>query len=202
MTDERDAMLDRVVEALKPLPHVDETAKARVLIAVAAERERDREAAARQPIRRPMRTWVIGATGLAAAGLLAVVLLRAPSRTGTPPQPATTAAVPAPRAPQLAANSPEATLEAARVPVQLVFRAPTASQVRVVGDFNGWDGERAAMTRDAASGLWSLSLVLKPGRHVYAFVVDDTLWVRDPRAPAAKDTDFGRPGSVLLVGRP
>jgi hypothetical protein len=58
------------------------------------------------------------------------------------------------------------------------------------------------MTRDPASGLWSETLALRPGRHVYAFVVDDSVWMRDPRTPAADDADFGRPGSVLLVGRP
>ncbi|MDQ6634273.1 MAG: glycoside hydrolase family 13, partial [Gemmatimonadota bacterium] len=71
-----------------------------------------------------------------------------------------------------------------------------------VGDFTGWDPDSAEMMRDAASGLWSVTLPLTPGRHVYAFLLDDTLWVRDPRAPAAPDADFGRPGSVLLVGRP
>jgi hypothetical protein len=37
---------------------------------------------------------------------------------------------------------------------------------------------------------------------VYAFVADDTVWLRDPRAPVVTDPDFGRPGSLLLVGRP
>jgi 1,4-alpha-glucan branching enzyme len=89
-----------------------------------------------------------------------------------------------------------------RQPVELVFRAPAAHRVSVVGDFTAWDSHRAEMTHDAASGLWSVRLALTPGRHVYAFLVDDTLWVRDPRAPVAPDADFGRPGSVLLVGRP
>jgi hypothetical protein len=58
------------------------------------------------------------------------------------------------------------------------------------------------MVRDPATGIWSQTLALRPGRHVYAFVVDDSVWMRDPRTPAAPDVDFGRPGSVLLVGRP
>jgi 1,4-alpha-glucan branching enzyme len=103
---------------------------------------------------------------------------------------------------RLAARDAANDADAARQPVQLVLRAPNASSVRVVGDFNEWDRERAPMTRDAASGLWSVTLSLRPGRHVYAFVVDDTVWMRDPRATAAPDADFGRPGSVLLVGRP
>jgi 1,4-alpha-glucan branching enzyme len=74
--------------------------------------------------------------------------------------------------------------------------------VHVVGDFNEWDKEQAAMVRDSASGLWSATLMVRPGRHVYAFVVNDSIWRRDPRAAAAPDADFGRPGSVLLVTRP
>ncbi|MEO7456529.1 MAG: isoamylase early set domain-containing protein, partial [Gemmatimonadaceae bacterium] len=81
-------------------------------------------------------------------------------------------------------------------------KAPTAGSVRVVGDFNAWDKERAPMLRDAQTGLWTVTLSLRPGRHVYAFVVDDSIWMRDPRSVAAPDADFGRPGSVLLVGRP
>ena len=91
--------------------------------------------------------------------------------------------------------------DAALTPVQLVFHSPTATRVRVVGDFTGW-APTAEMTRDPASGLWNVSLAVPAGRHVYAFLVDDSLWVRDPRAPAAPDADFGRPGSVMLVGRP
>jgi 1,4-alpha-glucan branching enzyme len=86
--------------------------------------------------------------------------------------------------------------------VQVVLRAPDARRVSVVGDFNGWDAHADVMTRDAATSLWSHSMALRPGRHVYAFVVDDSVWMRDPRSPAAPDADFGRPGSVLLVGQP
>ena len=77
-----------------------------------------------------------------------------------------------------------------------------ARRVSVVGDFNSWDTDADAMSRDPATGLWSRTLALRPGRHVYAFVVDDSVWMRDPRSPAAEDKDFGRPGSVLLVGQP
>ena len=86
--------------------------------------------------------------------------------------------------------------------VQMVLRAPGAQHVSVVGEFNGWDPAADVMTRDPVSGLWSHSLALRPGRHVYAFVVDDTVWMRDPRGLEAADADFGRPGSVLLVGQP
>lgn len=201
MIDERDAVIDRVVESLRPLPVVDDAAKARLLIAVAAERERDRESAMRRHTPRRMSRWIIRGTGVvAAAALIGAILLRntqqteAPVRTVVSPTPA-----PAVR---LAGSDAGTDAESAPRSVELVLRAPSASNVRVVGDFNGWDQDQAPMKRDAASGLWSVTLSLRPGRHIYAFVVDDTLWMRDPRAPAAKDADFGRPGSVMLVGRP
>lgn len=205
MTDERDVVLDQILSALRPLPQVDDAAKARVLIAVAAERERDREQAARRLTRRARWRWSGAAVGLAAAALVAAALLRSPSEPAAAvagASPSAPAVLSAPSGAQLAARNADAEAAVARQPVQLVFRAPAATTVRVVGDFNAWDAERAPMTRDAASGLWSVTLLLRPGRHVYAFVADDSVWVRDPRAAAAKDADFGRPGSVLLVGRP
>ena len=50
--------------------------------------------------------------------------------------------------------------------------------------------------------VWTVTLSVTPGRHVYSFVVDGERWIADPRAPRATDTDFGRPGSVLFVGTP
>ena len=201
--DERDGMMDRVVASLRPLPVVDEAAKARVLIAVAAERERDRQSARYRLAPRRMSGWIVrGAGAVAAAALIGVIVFRDTPQSADPVRTASVVA-PAPASGVRLAGSDAATKgDAALTTVELVLRAPAALSVRVVGDFNGWDGDQAPMKRDAASGLWSVTLSLKAGRHVYAFVVDDTLWMRDPRAPAAKDADFGRPGSVLLVGRP
>jgi hypothetical protein len=202
MTDEHDETIDRIASVLRPLPQVDDAARARVLVAVAAERERAREEALRRSLVRPggRTRWLVGVGGVAAAAIVGALLLRAPQATA----PTTNAAAPAPAQADARLITHDAASEAdvARESVQLVFRAPSASSVRVVGDFNAWDKERAPMTRDAESGLWSVTLSLRPGRHVYAFVVDDTVWMRDPRATAAPDADFGRPGSVLLVGRP
>jgi hypothetical protein len=175
-----------------------------VLVAVAAERERDREQQ-RQRARRP-RVFGWSVVGLAAAALLGAFLLTTERAIPSAPAAATTA-VAAPAAGPTA-PTPAAALAAddrnavALQPVELVFRAPAATRVSVVGDFSGWDPSKAVMTRDSGSGLWSVTLSLTPGRHVYAFLVNDSVWVRDPRAPAAPDADFGRPGSVLLVGHP
>jgi len=87
------------------------------------------------------------------------------------------------------------------IPTQFVLSAPKAARVSLVGEFNDWDPARAPLAREAG-GAWSIVVPLLPGRHVYAFVVDDSLWTLDPRAARVNDPDFGRPGSVVLVGRP
>jgi hypothetical protein len=204
MDDEIDETIARIAAALRPMPPVEPARKASVLVAVAAERER-----ARATRRRAARAWrVAGSLGVAAAaGLLLTVwwrdvaggrdALRATTRT-TAASVTTLAPSPTPTTQLTASES----ADVAPLPVQLVLRAPDAHRVSVVGDFNGWDAAANTLARDPASGLWSGTVALRPGRHVYAFIVDDSVWVRDPRMPQARDADFGRPGSVLLVGRP
>ncbi|MEO6526087.1 MAG: isoamylase early set domain-containing protein [Gemmatimonadaceae bacterium] len=209
MQDDADETIARIAAALRPLPDVDPSQKARVLVAVAAERQRARRKGAGTA--RTAR-W-LGAVGALAAALVATVWVRG-TRVG--PAKARELATAAPRVAAPASPSTAETNTAsvetrlvtraadgvALQPVQLVLRAPDAHRVSVVGDFNGWDASKSTMTRDRESGLWSQTLALRPGRHVYAFVVDDSIWIRDPRTPAANDPDFGRPGSVMLVGRP
>ena len=47
--------------------------------------------------------------------------------------------------------------------------------------------------------MWTVELPLAPGRHRYAFVLDDGRWVADPSAPRAPGADFGSPSSVVTV---
>jgi hypothetical protein len=214
--DDADETITRIAAALRPLPDVDPAQKARVLVAVAAERERDR----RRRIG-TVRRWRVA--GIAAAGMLAASAffalftrggsIGAPSKRAAPASAGAdrnvstrSVAITPPRSPAITEGQvTQAARDADAVamePVQLVFRAPSAHRVSIVGDFNDWDAQRTAMTRDASTGLWSQTVLLRPGRHVYAFFVDDSVWMRDPRSPAANDADFGRPGSVLLVGKP
>jgi hypothetical protein len=85
--------------------------------------------------------------------------------------------------------------------VKFVFVAPQASKVSVVGDFNGWDTTTTPMVRTPNSSVWTVTLPLTTGRHVYSFVVDGSTWSADPSAPLAPDDGFGRPNSVRIVGR-
>lgn len=197
--DERGEVLVRAIESLRELPEVRPEVTARLLIAVAAERQRQREEGQREGTRKPRRlAWA--AIAAAAVVVLGLSLLAGTRRDRVAGRLAVTKAAPTAIAAVSASNNADAA--SALRPVQFVFSAPQARSVRVVGDFNGWDDQRSPMGRDEVSGLWSVSVQLRPGRHVYAFVVNDTQWVRDPRATAAPDADFGRPGSVLLVGRP
>jgi hypothetical protein len=83
--------------------------------------------------------------------------------------------------------------------VKFVFFAPQASEVAVVGDFNDWDTGKTPMERSANGGLWTVTMPLAPGRHLYSFVVDGTIWTTDPGAPVAPDDGFGRANSVKIV---
>lgn len=100
--------------------------------------------------------------------------------------------------PQIAAAS---RLPVSDTVVKFVFVAPQAEQVSLVGDFNGWDASKTPMVRSAHSGLWTVTLPLAEGRHLYAFVVDGTTWTADPNAPFAPDDGFGHANSVRIVSR-
>jgi Carbohydrate-binding module 48 (Isoamylase N-terminal domain) len=85
--------------------------------------------------------------------------------------------------------------------VQFMLTAPAASRVALAGDFNGWDTRAIPMARDSRDGRWAVTLALAPGRHNYAYVVDDTQWVRDPMGTPAEPNELTPPRSVLIVNR-
>ncbi len=86
--------------------------------------------------------------------------------------------------------------------VQFGFVAPHASSVALVGDFNNWDPKSTPLRAAATGGVWSVEVPVQPGRHLYAFVVDGTVWRPDPAAPQAAGEDYGEPNSALTVAEP
>lgn len=82
---------------------------------------------------------------------------------------------------------------------EFVLYAPQASEVLVVGDFNGWGSAGAVKLQPATNGTWRAQIKLNPGQYQYAFVVNGKQWLADPRAMRHVDDDFGRKNSVLLV---
>jgi hypothetical protein len=84
--------------------------------------------------------------------------------------------------------------------IQFVLAAPGASQVSLVGDFNGWDSAATPLQPVGAAGVWSVEVPLPSGRHEYAFVIDGREWRPDPAAPRALANEYGPPNSVITVG--
>jgi hypothetical protein len=198
MTDERDELIDRAARALSAMPPVRAGAVARVLMAVRANHARP------QPFWRRVARRIEdtsfsarGAAVLVAASLVIGFFVRdtvgedllnfssAPDVSGSALQPV--------------ANLPA---ESRPVPVAMAVELANATTVSVVGDFNGWDPTATPMQRVGKNGPWSATVLAKPGRHTYAFMVDGSTLVADPRAPRAKSNDFGGDASVIMVRTP
>jgi hypothetical protein len=62
--------------------------------------------------------------------------------------------------------------------VRFVLEAPGAARVAIAGDFNGWSRTATPLAYSAASGVWSAVVAVDRRSRGYAFVVDDTQWVR------------------------
>jgi len=57
------------------------------------------------------------------------------------------------------------------------------------------------LARDERTKRWSVTLALRDGEHRYAFVVDGTRWVPDPRAQRSTRGEDGRIYSLLSLSR-
>lgn len=75
--------------------------------------------------------------------------------------------------------------------------APSAREVSLVGDFNGWNPAANPM-RQAADKSWQLMLELKHGHHRYAFIVDGVITL-DPRAQGITRNDRNERVSLIPV---
>ena len=194
-----DEPVHRAVAALRHLPDVPAGAVDRVVAAAVA-----RNGVAGR--RSYAGAWLARAAVLAlAAGLGAVTATYGFGRGRPANGAAEVAASGAPASPAAAPASValRAALEAEERPLEtpFVLARRDARRVAVVGDFNGWNPTAHVMTADAR-GVWTTTVPLTPGRHAYAFVVDDSVWVTDPRTPVVRDADYGRDQSVVLVGHP
>jgi hypothetical protein len=206
VTDMRDELLEQVVDELRTLPPVDETAVQRIVRAAAEEarpggmfsRERGRRGGRplvwwRSPV--PLAAAAVFALAAGVGGYLAGEFTH---RDGQPVAASPAESLALASAVRPAAHGPLPS----EVLTQFVLNAPSASRVSLVGDFNAWDTNQTPLVRDPSSGIWTAMVPLPPGRHVYAFMVDGTKLTLDPRAPTAHDPDFGTPSSVVLVGTP
>lgn len=193
MIDERDAVIEAVRGRLRAsvADEADPRAVARILSAAFA-------APAPSRWRRWLDAWHLPVMSRVGAAVVAMIALAAgflargvlPNRAPADPM-AVTGEFPIPVTP---ASDPRS----GAVATQFVFEAPAAQSVALVGDFNGWVPTAAPLVR-LPSGVWTVTVPLMPGRHVYAFLVDGVRLESDPRAAAVVDPDYGRPSSVVMV---
>ena len=208
--DSTDPLIARVRDTLAPMPRVDASDVARMLVAVHGRRRSRWE-------RIVERFWFMRIPSVSTLGAASLVVLaltigfmsrdlldrERTSELASADTPAVSNAASIidsaePRAVPVALNS----IDELAVPIQFVVNVENAKSVTLVGDFNAWDTDAVRLERVPGQSLWTTTQSLRPGRHVYAFVVDGTKWIRDPRAPEAVDEDFGRPQSVIVVQVP
>jgi hypothetical protein len=201
---DHDPVLQRAIDELRQLPPLDRQAVGRVVGAAAAARlsPADEPVFVERAARgRSIRVW--SAIGMAAAAAVVGFVARGQWRTSGERN-SVAASLAAPPVAPTATLQTAALSNAESKPIlqQFVFDNARARRVSVVGDFNTWNPTTAVMTRSSNVGLWSVIIPISPGRHIYGFMVDDSVFTLDPRAPRVRDADLGTEGSVVIVGRP
>jgi hypothetical protein len=190
-------LVERVAPPLRAPEPVDATFETRLLAAARSAVARG-EAPWQQPnvsvvgatrhswLTRPRGFIVSPLAGLAAAAAFAAVIVGATllvsrGRAG-------------PARPAIAATG-----VTAQEVVRFVIVAPSAHDVALVGDFNGWNPSATPLVRDAAGSAWMVTVPLAAGTYQYAFVLDGHAWLADPAGGLAIEDEFGTPSSLLTV---
>ena len=191
-SDRLDPVLHRLAAELRRPVATDPSAKARVMDGV-RELPPVRRPSPLRWLVRPRPVMISPLAGLAVAAGLALVMVLSDRETPGP-APVQVAETPVPAGPvrQVSGAGPST--------VEFVLLASSASSVSLVGSFNDWNATATPLRPTGSPGVWSVTVPLTPGRHVYAFVVDGSQWIADPTAPQAPDDDFGSPNSVIVIG--
>jgi len=86
---------------------------------------------------------------------------------------------------------------ASRRRVRFGYFKPDATEVFLVGSFNGWDPRITPLRRDSL-GDWSIEIELPTGEHRYRFVVDGE-WRDDPTAQQTAQNPCGGFDAIMVV---
>jgi hypothetical protein len=184
-------MFDALVARLRVMPVSDPRARAAILVRVRGRRQSPWRAAA-------VGAWQQWAPQLAiAAGIVALIGVGYGARVVVEPAGDTIAMSETPTVPVVQVSNDVASTRP--VPTTFILKASGANRVALVGDFNGWERSAIALSDSANTGVWEVTVPLTPGRHTYAFLVNDSVWTVDPRMPQERDPDFDTPKSVILV---
>lgn len=82
--------------------------------------------------------------------------------------------------------------------VRFTLLAPGATQVFLVGSFNGWSKDATPMTI-VDGALWSVTVPLNPGEYPFMFVIDGGQWITPPHAEDFVTDGFGQTNGVVIV---
>ena len=77
------------------------------------------------------------------------------------------------------------------------FNAPNAGKVSLVGEFNNWDPKKHPM-KSEGNGLWTKTVMLKPGRYEYKFLADEN-WMLDTQNDHSCLNSYGTLNSLITV---
>ena len=196
VTEHRDPFIDQIAAELRRPVRLDPRFDERVMEALNAP-----EVIPLHPTRQPRRPWImrpwtlrvspIGAFATAAA-LIGVVVFGAWRMAAVDQVQVATQQVSAADLTPVA-NTGEEQL----VTHQFTYYQKGLESISLVGDMNDWDANSTSMT-EVSPGVWTVSLLLKPGVYEYQFLLNGKQRVTDPTMPQASN-DFGSPNSVVTV---
>lgn len=75
---------------------------------------------------------------------------------------------------------------------------PHAASVKIVGSFTDWKARGVTMVRHAP-GWWEALVEIPQGRHEFAYLVDNSIWLADYAAGGVKLTGYSGWVSMLDV---
>lgn len=74
--------------------------------------------------------------------------------------------------------------------VSFEIEAKDAQRIALVGDFNAWDKNAHLLQKDK-NGVWHIKLTLEKGSYQYQFLIDESVWMSDPKSEVKIDDGFG-----------
>lgn len=83
--------------------------------------------------------------------------------------------------------------------VRFMVEAPGATQVSLVGSFNGWAKDSMPLNRLKGTSWWSVDVPLRAGEHTFMYVIDGVKWVTPPQADDFVEDEFGHRNGVVIV---
>ena len=86
------------------------------------------------------------------------------------------------------------------VVVRFELSAPRAQSVALAGDFVDWEPRRLMLRDPDGDGVWEIRVRLKRGAsYTYNFVIDDQVWITDPKSLIRVKDGFGGESSVVSL---